>query len=153
MLRAAGLHIGSLIFKSGPLIGIGLLFSLLLTVFQWQGRPEIRFLNPPDPVLLRRADPPAAGSDILHCPAFTHPVHLIRRSVLASSRPPPGCRGWAGGSGSNLMGGGYCTLIPRLQSKWIPVVGRTCHCWQVIGRLPQHHPHSSWMASSRLLNG
>lgn len=47
ILEAAGLHIGSLIFKSGPLIGMGLLLGLLLTAFQLRGRPETRF-----PVLL-----------------------------------------------------------------------------------------------------
>jgi len=47
LFEAAGLHIGSLIFKSGPLIGIGLFLSLLLTTAQWRNKPEARF-----PVLL-----------------------------------------------------------------------------------------------------
>lgn len=47
ILEATGLHIGSLIFKSGPVIGIGMLLSFFLTVFQWHNSPQVRF-----PVLL-----------------------------------------------------------------------------------------------------
>jgi len=43
MFEAAGLHFGSLIFKSGPLIGLGMLVGFLLTAIQWRRKPEARF--------------------------------------------------------------------------------------------------------------
>jgi hypothetical protein len=47
MLEAAGLHVGSLIFKSGPLVGAGLLLGVFFSALQWKEQPRVRF-----PVLL-----------------------------------------------------------------------------------------------------
>lgn len=47
MLEAAGLHLGSLVFKSGPLVGAGLLLGLFFCALQWKEQPAVRF-----PVLL-----------------------------------------------------------------------------------------------------
>lgn len=44
MREAAVLHLASVIFKSSPLIGVGLLVSLVATAFQWKAKPETRFL-------------------------------------------------------------------------------------------------------------
>jgi hypothetical protein len=42
MAEAAALHVLSIVFKSGPIIGCGMLVSLLLSILQWR-RPGIRF--------------------------------------------------------------------------------------------------------------
>jgi 4-amino-4-deoxy-L-arabinose transferase-like glycosyltransferase len=42
-IEAIALHVGCIIFKSSPLVGLGLLVGLGVTAFQWQRRPAARF--------------------------------------------------------------------------------------------------------------
>ena len=41
--EAAVLHLGSVLFKSSPLVGLGLLVSPFAAALQWRAKPEIRF--------------------------------------------------------------------------------------------------------------
>jgi MFS family permease len=43
MSEAAALHLASVTFKSGPVIGLGLLVGCVATLFQWKRRREVRF--------------------------------------------------------------------------------------------------------------
>jgi 4-amino-4-deoxy-L-arabinose transferase-like glycosyltransferase len=42
MLEAVGLHLSSVIFKSSPVVGLGILAGFAATLFQWRRRPEVR---------------------------------------------------------------------------------------------------------------
>jgi 4-amino-4-deoxy-L-arabinose transferase-like glycosyltransferase len=43
MVEAIGLHIGSVIFKSSPLVGFGLAAGVVGALFQWKRRKQVRF--------------------------------------------------------------------------------------------------------------
>jgi 4-amino-4-deoxy-L-arabinose transferase-like glycosyltransferase len=43
MLEAIALHLSSVIFKSSPLVGLGLLAGLVASLLAWRRRPQVRF--------------------------------------------------------------------------------------------------------------
>jgi 4-amino-4-deoxy-L-arabinose transferase-like glycosyltransferase len=42
ILEAVGLHLGSVVFKSSPLVGLGLLAGVVGALFQWKQRKQVR---------------------------------------------------------------------------------------------------------------
>ena len=140
ILEAAGLHVGSLIFKSGPLVGAGLLLGFFFSIFQWKVKPEIRF-----PALLIIFY--FGGLLILPLAQTFYIVPLLPiLAVLAASQFLPLLarrRVLAVGLAVLaviLWGNDLRPLLPRLQPERIPVAGRAGDLWQVFTGLPQHRP-------------